>query len=492
MKKLSIILLALVLVSVLCVVVYFSVLEEEGKPSGGTSTPSTKDYVKLAQEIIPNVNPYEIGVFINGKQIETGEIPEPVEVTEWETEAMGKTISEIEPLPPGANIDSLKGKRPHSIILANPPEVANELCKGAKELTGLRDDYHLMTMEEWGIIAQAIKQEGKTVRGNNNYGGSFEVPAEKCEKTPTIFVRDKCFTGTGPEAWCYQGICDLNGNLAEWVDFPRVVDGVVKLDGKEFTLVPANYDMEKVLGKEGVESLIKENDPAPNNQFVSGASVLVDTESAGFNYPQVVPIKRDTVLGDFDQFRNGDGVKYGDGKYYLWVPTYDRNNNGIEEETEKYDIWFEVLACDDFDGNRFSDCKHHRGCELEKSQIKTNQRISSVAPSFLSPRFSGEWDCLVGGNMPLVVPSIFGYINSLREEPELENLAIPASISLYGSDEFFRDSYQIVPSGIRYAARGGSIKDKEGSGVFNLDVSYEDAMVGFSTYRYGFRCVKDY
>ncbi|MDD3735314.1 MAG: hypothetical protein PHO31_02450, partial [Candidatus Pacebacteria bacterium] len=95
----------------------------------------------------------------------------------------------------------------------------------------------LISMEDWGRLSNEVLKEGTFVNGNNNFGRSKEEGSQVCEVVKKEGVPEGiCLTGTGPSSWCYKGICDLNGNLAEWVDFPDVVDGIVKIQGKEYTL----------------------------------------------------------------------------------------------------------------------------------------------------------------------------------------------------------------------------------------------------------------
>jgi len=439
MKKSNSIILILILVLVLVIagVVYFVFPKE--KP-----VPEVLTFSQKAKKIIPYVSPYESTFLFDENKV-----------------------------------FSAKGYSPHTLrgVSYIPYDTFRDL---AKDICAMSGDYHLITMEEWGIIAQAAKEENLMPRGNSDRGKSGEVPEERCQIDPK--KQRTCLTGTGPETWCYQGICDLSGNLAEWVDFPDIIDGVVKIDGKEFTLVPANYDMEKALGKEGVEKLIPEGiDPSPDEKYISGGSVIIDTSSENYNYPKTIPVKKDTVLGDFDQFRNGDGRDYGDGKYYFLVPTYDKNNYGKEEGAE--DVSFEVLLCQSFNGESFQDCKNYRGLKLEKSQIKKEQRISSFSPSLIFPEREFEY---------LYPLQSKGFVTSLRKEPELKNLAIPGSISTYlsESEEFGNDMFKIAPYGKRYAIRGGGYDDGKTSGVFFLEILMDQ--LNINSWNLTYRCVKNY
>ena len=369
---------------------------------------------------------------------------------------------------------SMQKYSPHTLsaIPFMPYETFRDLAKDVCETSG---NYHLITMREWGIVAQAAKAEDLLPRGNNYFGVSKENSDEKCEVDPQNEKR--CLTGTGPSSWCYRGICDLNGNLAEWVDFPEVQDGIVNIEGKEYVLVPANYDMEKALGKDGVENLIPEElDPNPDTPSTSGASVMINKNSEDFNYPKTIPIKRDTILGDFDQFRNGNAKDYGDGKYYLWIPTYDKNNN--KKEDGPADVASEVLVCDTFDGGAFTDCEHYRGCPLNANQIKDGQRMSSVIPSMLR-----------GVDCPEISPStlvLTGHIQEIREG-DLAKFVLPSKVGVMGNPDYNNDILKISAYGSRLATRGGSWQEGEKAGIFSLDLSLSKDGRSWAV---GFRCAK--
>ena len=352
--------------------------------------------------------------------------------------------------------------------------ITYEQAKEACSKIGAR----LISMEDWGRLANKILEEGVLLNGNNNFGGAKEDGNETCEVIEKQGVPEGiCLTGTGPSSWCYRGICDLNGNLAEWVDFPEVQDGIVNIEGKEYVLVPANYDMEKALGKDGVENLIPEEfDPNPDTPSTSGASVMINKNSEDFNYPKTIPIKRDTILGDFDQFRNGNAKDYGDGKYYLWIPTYDKNNN--KKEDGPADVASEVLVCDTFDGGAFTDCEHYRGCPLNANQIKDGQRMSSVIPSMLR-----------GVDCPEISPStlvLTGHIQEIREG-DLAKFVLPSKVGVMGNPDYNNDILKISAYGSRLATRGGSWQEGEKAGIFSLDLSLSKDGRSWAV---GFRCAK--
>lgn len=93
------------------------------------------------------------------------------------------------------------------------------------------DGWHLMTNAEWAAIALWSKKNETMPRGNNDYGKDKNAPYE----TGVEAARNsddkvsKVLTGSGPASWSHDhtnaGIFDLNGNLREWNDGLRLIDG---------------------------------------------------------------------------------------------------------------------------------------------------------------------------------------------------------------------------------------------------------------------------
>lgn len=98
--------------------------------------------------------------------------------------------------------------------------------------------WHCMTRAEWGAIALWCMANGFAPKGNNNYGkDSTETSYKAIPKTyGTGADAGKIFhvaTGTGPLTWShngdFDGIWDLNGNVAEWMGGIRLVKGEIQV-----------------------------------------------------------------------------------------------------------------------------------------------------------------------------------------------------------------------------------------------------------------------
>jgi formylglycine-generating enzyme required for sulfatase activity len=98
--------------------------------------------------------------------------------------------------------------------------------------------WHLMSNAEWMAVAHWSRKNGTLPRGNNEFGrdishrheagvratGAFMIEPEKTELT---------LTGTGPATWTHDGtaagICDLHGNMWDYLAGLRVKDGEIQI-----------------------------------------------------------------------------------------------------------------------------------------------------------------------------------------------------------------------------------------------------------------------
>lgn len=115
-------------------------------------------------------------------------------------------------------------------------DAARQACanKNGGGITG----WHLMTNAEWAAVALWCKQNSLMPKGNNNYGRDID------EKSITGEIIAGDTFGSGTSRWktgsggpktshdgTPQGIFDLNGNIWEWVDGLKLVDGKIYVMG---------------------------------------------------------------------------------------------------------------------------------------------------------------------------------------------------------------------------------------------------------------------
>jgi hypothetical protein len=94
--------------------------------------------------------------------------------------------------------------------------------------------WHLMTAWEWAAIALWCMKNGIQPRGNTQYARSHEATFETGVRTDGRAANDtagdpRTLTGSGPASWRHDGtiagISDLVGNVWEWNDGLKMVDG---------------------------------------------------------------------------------------------------------------------------------------------------------------------------------------------------------------------------------------------------------------------------
>lgn len=122
---------------------------------------------------------------------------------------------------------SLPGRDPRTSINYDASKAACQ-DKGA--------GWHLMTMHEWAAVALWCKANGVEPRGNTDYGRAHDATHEVARRqdggTPGVNEGlARVLTGSGPASWRHDGtlggIADLVGNVWEWQDGMKTVDGRV-------------------------------------------------------------------------------------------------------------------------------------------------------------------------------------------------------------------------------------------------------------------------
>jgi hypothetical protein len=95
--------------------------------------------------------------------------------------------------------------------------------------------WHLMTMHEWAAIALWCKANDFEPRGNTDHGRAHDAHHEIGRRADGLSPGDSgtsgTLTGSGPATWRHdgtaEGIADLVGNVTEWQDLMKLVDGRV-------------------------------------------------------------------------------------------------------------------------------------------------------------------------------------------------------------------------------------------------------------------------
>ncbi|WP_034632310.1 SUMF1/EgtB/PvdO family nonheme iron enzyme [Maridesulfovibrio bastinii] len=94
--------------------------------------------------------------------------------------------------------------------------------------------WHLMTNWEWAAIALLCIKNGFQPRGNTNYGRAYDQTHETGVRQDAGIPGDtdgtaRTLTGSGPVTWrhdnTHAGICELVGNVWEWVGGLKTVSG---------------------------------------------------------------------------------------------------------------------------------------------------------------------------------------------------------------------------------------------------------------------------
>lgn len=126
----------------------------------------------------------------------------------------------------GNRVYSLPGVDPRAYITLDAYET---YCRNKGK------GHHCITAAEWAFLALWCKKNNCQPKGNNNYGKDISeteyiaIPATKDGNGATCRVA----TGTGPLTWRHNGqldgICDLNGNVWEWVAGIRLVKGELQV-----------------------------------------------------------------------------------------------------------------------------------------------------------------------------------------------------------------------------------------------------------------------
>jgi hypothetical protein len=140
---------------------------------------------------------------------------------------------------PAANVGGLGCSLPNVAPFVN---INFDNAKAA--CTGKGAGWHMMTNWEWAALALwCIKNGNPLLRGNTYYGQAYDKPFETGRRTNSGQPGNASGTasiinGSGPASWRHDGsmagVSDLVGNIWEWQDGFKVVDGVIKMPSDNY------------------------------------------------------------------------------------------------------------------------------------------------------------------------------------------------------------------------------------------------------------------
>jgi hypothetical protein len=116
--------------------------------------------------------------------------------------------------------------------------------------------FHMMTNWEWSAVVLWCLKNGFQPRGNTAWGkahdAGYETGLRRDGRAPGEATGDgKTLGGSGPLSWRHNngigGIADLVGNVWEWQDGLKIVDGQIYMpNDNDFTLVEAQWPAQGV------------------------------------------------------------------------------------------------------------------------------------------------------------------------------------------------------------------------------------------------------
>jgi hypothetical protein len=160
--------------------------------------------------------------------------------------------------------------------------------------------FHLMTAWEWAAVALWCMKNGFQPRGNTNYLKAHDATWETGTPAPDNPTA-KTLGGSGPASWrhdnTYAGIADLVGNVWEWND------GMKLVDGRFYFPVDNNFDQPESQWPASSIYIDASAGPGDRNGAAHNGTAIINDRITKFSETPTPAGGGDT--GDFDYTHNG-------------------------------------------------------------------------------------------------------------------------------------------------------------------------------------------
>jgi hypothetical protein len=166
--------------------------------------------------------------------------------------------------------------------------------------------WHLMTAWEWAAVALWCLKNSFQPRGNTNYGRSTSAPWETGVRVDggipgSTSGLPRTRTGSGPASWrhnnTFVGIADLVGNISEWNDGFKIIDGKMYFpDDNNFSLDEASWPsreayFDATVGPGDRSGAVDSGDPVLSNiaptHFTETPTPAGGTDPGDFDYAYI-------------------------------------------------------------------------------------------------------------------------------------------------------------------------------------------------------------
>ncbi|MDI3480776.1 MAG: hypothetical protein PWQ97_431 [Tepidanaerobacteraceae bacterium] len=377
---------------------------------------------------------------------------------------------------------------------------------------------HLVTMKEWATIVFLIKLLGHDIRGNNNWGRDYRDPdsweyygiADPVVASYTASynkTHSRLLTGTGPISYSHNGmangIFDIVGNVWEWVDF------LIDCGRYQAIKTAAINDADGITATD--TAIVIDNVQNPELWPASNGLVLIKAE--GTNTDEYV------LYSSFVDNGNGTYTLTGCQRGQNGTAASAHANDAVVQQITDYCVipggWTAKVADAGLNNTTspatftISNLVNGPGCTGpavgDVLQCQTEQMtITAVSGNSITVSRGANGSTVAahaqGTGIAKISPQMsndnptstdatygasqFAKFLTMRTEAELAALALPATVSSGGSEEW-KDGFWLRNYGVRAARRGGFWNNGSyARSGFALDLDTPPSSAGFSI---GFR-----